>query len=240
MNCCSQYRVARNELCRFRECAADWSISRFRETNLAPKRPKIRDIRDIIAVQTKCFRIKPIVPTRHHDKLKKTLWPDDAIRPVNVWAVLDTAKDPKIFGLVSQCYLEKCCLFAGEIDPVLERSAPHLIQLSPRDSVSDSLLALGWGQAWGIFLQSDDSLRTLRRHLRTILRVKDDTGRHLLFRYYDPRVLRVYLPTCLTGELKTVFGSSIIRFRVESEDPGTVISFELDSDGQLKQEMTAA
>jgi hypothetical protein len=171
------------------------------------------------------------------DRLKKVLWPEDAIRPVNVWAVLDSGKDRRIFDLISRCYLDKCCLFAGELSPELERVAPHLVQVSPRDSVSDSLLEIGWGQAWGIFLQSDDPLRALRRHLRTFLRVKDESGRFLLFRYYDPRVSRIYLPTCRAGELKTVFGSSIIKFHLEGEVPALIVSFELDLDGRLKQEV---
>jgi hypothetical protein len=100
--------------------------------------------------------------------------------------------------------------------------------------VSDSLLTLGWGRAWGIFIQSDDSIRTLRRHLRTLLRVKDEAGRYLLFRYYDPRVLRIYLPTCLDLELKSMFGSSITRFCMESEDSDSIISFELDSNDRLQ------
>ena len=170
-------------------------------------------------------------------KLKRVLWPDESLRPVNMWAVLDAAKDRRIFDLVSRSYLEKCCLFAGELSPELERAAPHLVEMSPRDSVTDSLLEFGWGQAWGIFLQSDDPIRTLRRHLRTFLRVKDEAGHYLLFRYYDPRVLRAYLPTCRAGELKMVFGSSIIRFCTESEDPASVLSFELDSDNRLKQEV---
>jgi len=36
--------------------------------------------------------------------------------------------------------------------------------------------------------------------------VKDERGNRLVFRYYDPRVLRVYLPTCSPSELRTVFG----------------------------------
>ena len=32
----------------------------------------------------------------------------------------------------------------------------------------------------------------LRRHLRRFLLVKDESGRQLYFRYYDPRVLRLY------------------------------------------------
>ena len=167
-------------------------------------------------------------------KLKSALWPEDSMRPINMWAVLDGAKDQRIYNLVSRCYLDKCCLFAGELSPELERAAPHLVQISPRDSVSDSLLTLGWGRAWGIFIQSDDSIRTLRRHLRTLLRVKDEAGRYLLFRYYDPRVLRIYLPTCLDLELKSMFGSSITRFCMESEDSDSVISFELDSNDQLQ------
>jgi hypothetical protein len=179
-----------------------------------------------------------IADVRNRDfvgKLKAALWPEDSMRPVNMWAVLDGAKDEKIYNLVSRCYLDKCCLFAGELSPELERAAPHLVQVSPRDSVSDSLLTLGWGRAWGIFIQSDDSIRTLRRHLRTLLRVKDQSGRYLLFRYYDPRVLRVYLPTCLDHELKSMFGSSITRFCMESEDSDSVVSYELDWNDRLKQ-----
>jgi hypothetical protein len=168
-------------------------------------------------------------------RLKAALWPEESMRPVNMWAVLDGAKDEKIYNLVSRCYLDKCCLFAGELSPELERAAPHLVQISPRDSVSDSLLTLGWGRAWGIFIQSDDSIRALRRHLRTLLRVKDEAGRYLLFRYYDPRVLRVYLPTCLDPEVKSMFGSSITRFSMESKDSDSVISFELDWNDRLKE-----
>jgi len=169
--------------------------------------------------------------------LKNVLWPDSSIRPINMWAIVDAAKDSRIFSLVSQCYLDKCCLFAGELSPELERAAPYLVQFSPRDSTSDRLLELGWGQSWGIFLQSDDSIQVLRRHLRTFLRVKDQSGRHLLFRYYDPRVMRVYLPTCFAGELKTVFGSTIIRLCMEAEDPAFIISFQLDSENCLKQKV---
>jgi hypothetical protein len=183
------------------------------------------------------------VPVRSRElvgKLKKILWPDDSLRPVNVWAILDTAKDPRVFGLASRCYLDKCCLYAGDLSPELERAAPWLIQVSPRDSITESLLEQGWGHAWGIFLQSDDSMASLRRHLRRLLRVKDQNGRHYLFRYYDPRVLRVYLPASRADELDGVFGSSIIRFRMEAEDPACVVSFELDSGGGLKQDVVRA
>jgi hypothetical protein len=39
----------------------------------------------------------------------------------------------------------------------------------------------------------------MARRRRRFLRVKDEDG--LVFRFYDPRVMRVYLPTCAAGEL---------------------------------------
>jgi hypothetical protein len=67
----------------------------------------------------------------------------------------------------------------------------------------------------------------VRRHLRTLFRVKDETGRILIFRWYDPRVLRAYLPTCLPAELHTFFGP-IERFYCEGEDPGSLLQFGFD------------
>jgi len=77
-------------------------------------------------------------------------------------------------------------------------------------------------------------LRGLRHHLRTFLRVRAPDGRVLYFRYYDPRVLRVYLPTCNATELKQVFGP-IRRFDMESPDGRAVLSFALAAgfDGRL-------
>jgi hypothetical protein len=49
----------------------------------------------------------------------------------------------------------------------------------------------------------------------------------MVFRYYDPRVLRAYLPTCSIGELRTVFGP-IECFWMEDKSPGTALEFRLD------------
>jgi hypothetical protein len=56
----------------------------------------------------------------------------------------------------------------------------------------------------------------------------------MVFRYYDPRVLRVYLPTCVTAELRTVFGP-IECFWTESESPEYMLDFRVH-DGALEQQ----
>ena len=147
--------------------------------------------------------------------------------------IVDGARDRAIYGFLLDSYLEYSCLYHGEISPELELAAPYLVQLDYDDSYSTKLIDRAWGASWGVFLKCDTSMSTLRRHLRTLLTVRDQRGKLLLFRYYDPRVLRVYLPTCLPDELKTVFGP-IDRVWMEDENPETMLEFRLDR-GRLER-----
>ncbi|MGI4755353.1 MAG: DUF4123 domain-containing protein [Janthinobacterium lividum] len=141
--------------------------------------------------------------------LKRKIWPLEAVRPVKIYAVLDCARNSLIHGLIARSYREKSCLFAGVLDPELERAAPFLLEMQPSDSVTDEILMRGWGDAWGILIRSEGSFQSTRRHLRTLLRVRTEDGRFLLFRYYDPRVLAAYLPTCTPEEVDLVFAGVI-------------------------------
>ena len=134
------------------------------------------------------------------EDLIRALWPVGERAAIKTWAILDGARDKRIYEAICQSFEVKCCLFAGELSPELSRVAPYLIQLEPEDRLTKLLLDQGWGNSWGIYLRSDASLETLRRHFRSFLRVSDEAGRKLLFRYYDPRVLRVFLPTCVTEQ----------------------------------------
>lgn len=74
-----------------------------------------------------------------------------------------------------------------------------------------------WGKNWGIFAQTQASLNEMRKHFRSLLTVYDETGKPLLFRYYDPRVFFTYLPTCTTAEIESFFGS-VGYYLFESEN----------------------
>jgi hypothetical protein len=67
-------------------------------------------------------------------------------------------------------------------------------------------------------------MEDLRRHFRRFLRVKDARDKVLYFRYYDPRVLRAYLPGCTPGDLHAVFGP-VLTYLVESRDPEKILVF---------------
>ena len=141
--------------------------------------------------------------------------------------ILDCARDPRIFGAVDGCYLDKTCLYSGDLPWQLQMAAPYLVELKKEDRFTAYVLDNGWGQSWGVFLRTETGMKTLRHHLRGFLRVRDTAGRRLLFRYYDPRVLRAYLPTCFPAELKTIYGP-IDHFLMEAEEPGTMLEFGLD------------
>jgi hypothetical protein len=121
--------------------------------------------------------------------------------------IVDCARDPqRIFPFLLDSHLEHACLYSGTLAPALEMAAPYLVQLYSDEVQTKRLIELSWGNYWGVFLKSNTTMNRLRRHLRGFLVVQDPGGRRLLFRYYDPRVLRAYLPTCNADELKTVFG----------------------------------
>lgn len=137
------------------------------------------------------------------EELQRALWPKGP-NP-NIWAIVDTAQDQKVYWTLTNSFLNYSCLFAGRLPPALEMAAPYLVQLDPDDKFTH-FLADNMGRNLGIFLQCDTSLKELRKHLRTFLTVKNIHGVRMLFRYYDPRVMRVYLPTCTSTELDAVFG----------------------------------
>jgi hypothetical protein len=166
--------------------------------------------------------------------VKQRLWPRQAGR--ETWMIVDGARDRKIYGLLLDSYLNYSCLYHGELAPEIELVAPYLVQLEYDDSYSIKLIERAWGNSWGIFLKCDSSMDTLRRHLRTLLTVRDPKGSTMLFRYYDPRVMRVYLPTCWPEEIKTVFGP-IDRFWVEDDPPDSMIEFHADFGRLLRKDI---
>jgi len=157
-------------------------------------------------------------------RIEQILWPEGPRQ--NVWMILDGARSIEIFRMLLACHLEYACLYSGALTPELEIAAPYLVQLDHGYRDTHQFIQRAWGNSWGVFLRSETSFKKLRRHLRGFLIVRDEQGRRLVFRYYDPRVLRVYLPTCTTSELRTVFGP-IECFWTEGGSAEEILEFNL-------------
>jgi hypothetical protein len=156
-----------------------------------------------------------------------------------VYAVLDGASIPNLLSLLAEHQVEHVCLYRGDLDPDLAQAVPYLAHLPEESSFSRLFLRGGWDQHWGILALSKEGLRALRMHFRKFLMVWGPDGKPLYFRYYDPRVLRVYLPTCNEQELRTVFGP-VSRYLMEGEDPATLLKFWIESGGCKSEKVALA
>ena len=114
--------------------------------------------------------------------------------------------------------------------------APYLVELEPEAPFTKLVLDQGWGKHWGIFAVSETGIRDLRQHFRRFLTVYDPDGKALLFRYYDPRVLRSYLPTCTPDEVGKLFGP-VKAFFAEGEKQETMMRFEQNAGQLMKRQV---
>ena len=104
-------------------------------------------------------------------------------------------------------------LYRGRSEEVLDSIAPYLFQYELRSGF-DTWLQENYGDSWGVGVISDAPMEVLHKHFRKFLLVKTDNGKEMYFRFYDPRVLRVFLPSCDAIQLAEFFGP-VQQFSVE-------------------------
>lgn len=154
-----------------------------------------------------------------------------------LYGIIDGVSVPDLRSLTESAAGRHGCLFPGPLPFEVERAAPHLVELDPDAELARRWWGEGWGEHWGILahLPSEWGFNEVRRHFRTFLRVRLPDKRTVLFRYYDPRVLRAYLPTCTADESAMVFGP-VTSYLLEDPDPSVVLRFTPGSDGvELKR-----
>lgn len=139
---------------------------------------------------------------------------------LTAYAVLDGAANPE---LLDHLYAdgprpEFECLYRGELEPDIAYTAPYLAKLEPNTPFSNWLISQCWGKQWGIFALSRADIRAVRQHFRKFNKVyHPETNNPVLFRYYDPRILRVFLPSCDEGQNAAFYGP-MQAFFTESEE----------------------
>ncbi len=130
-------------------------------------------------------------------------------------------------------------LYEGRPKAELVHFAPYLVRLLPESKLLEALVSRGWGKSWGVYLTSSAPFREVRRHLRQFLMVKLPDGKQVYFRFYDPRVLRVYLPTCTREEGNEFFGP--VKYHLtEDEKPETLLRFSNTAAGVGRRKFSLA
>ena len=134
-----------------------------------------------------------------------------------LWALVDAAKAIALIVQARETGARAFTLFDLR-DEALAMVGPCLLPLDPPSQYADV-----WENAdptFGVLLATDAPLVTLHRHLRRCFRVTNDAGREFFFRYYDPRVLRSFLPTCDSNQLNEFFGPVGCWFARKEQNEG--------------------
>ncbi|MFT3764624.1 MAG: DUF4123 domain-containing protein [Minicystis sp.] len=142
-----------------------------------------------------------------------------------LWAVLDAARDERILQLLHESVDDHRSLYEGIKGEALADVAPYLVCFRRDSGLLERLVNEGWGRSWGIFVQSRQSFKNMRRHFRRFLMVEEDeTFEKMYFRFYDPRVLRELMPIATVRQKDEIF-DGLTAITVEGER-GEVITYD--------------
>ncbi len=163
--------------------------------------------------------------------IREMIKPDE-----NLYGVVDAARDSYLASVAfSRFGISTYSLFRGELAPFLAHVAPHLVPI-PLDSEYLKLWSERLGISAGILLLTEEEPALLLQHLRKTFEATDEDENEFFFRYFDPRVLRPYLPTCTRKEANEFFGP-IRMILVEDEKPEWMLSCEAVQEGAKIKEV---
>lgn len=117
-------------------------------------------------------------------------------------------------------------LYSGVSEVNLSPVAPFIFSVETDIEFSKWYFEKGWGDSWGVLVYSSEEMKALVKHFRKFLMVKTEVGQELYFRFYDPRVLRIFLPTCDKEQLEEIF-DAVDYFICEDENPDFGLVFSL-------------
>jgi hypothetical protein len=134
-----------------------------------------------------------------------------------LYAVVDGARERRILELLRESVEEARSLYDGVQGEALAHVAPYLVRLREGSRLLDALVREGWERRWGIYLTSRMAQNEVRRQLRRFLMVELEARRgRVYFRFYDPRTLTVFIPTCTPRQADEFFGG-VDAFFAEDE-----------------------
>ena len=141
-----------------------------------------------------------------YPQLKAALW---AERGARIHAVIDGLVVPGLPQLGAADVVGWDCLQRGALSAEAASKAPYLVELNPAAPFTDWLLAEATRSypGWGVLMTSLQALLPMREHCRALGDVITDDGERRAWRWYDPDVLQLLLPTLTPGQLDEVFGA---------------------------------
>ncbi len=141
-----------------------------------------------------------------------------AAQATPLFAVLDAARTLRTVEVLRESVEMYRSLYEGIKGEAIAEWAPYLVALPKGARLLDQLVLEGWGRRWGVYLTSARPFDEVRTQLRRVLMVSNDrSGKPMYFRFYDPKMLRLVLPSFGVRQREQLFGE-IEAFLVEGRD----------------------
>lgn len=141
-----------------------------------------------------------------------------------VYAIVDTARSPETLWHMNSFGGNCMALLQTPPGNQLAAVSPYLVRIEPGSQFLTNLVYRGWGQSWGVYLTATSPIAQVGAHLRALLLPRTESGKRFFFRYYDPRVLRVFLPTCSDQQTGCFFGP-VSAYICEGDNPSEMLEF---------------
>jgi hypothetical protein len=208
------------------------------EPTVSPELPTIATTLEMPAVTDEMVEVTP--------DPAKTMLVRPAIEPVEkvhqsvltwllaprlpLYCLVDPGAHATIPSLLDHASEPKESLYGGAADSMLAKFAPYIVQLGADSELLDELVDKGWGEGWACFFTSEAPLEELGGHFRKFFMVQLEGGKEVYFRFYDPRVLRGFLPAGSPEELAAFFGP-VAEWMLEAKNSAMMLKFSNDSNG---------
>ena len=147
---------------------------------------------------------------------------------VPVFAFLDPTRDSRI-----PAFLDASGEHYERVEETLTPS-PYLVTVPPESRLLDVLVKDGWSRGWGFYFTSTAAFDELRLHWRSYVMLRNERGREITFRFWDPRVLRVILPAMAAEEAREFLGP-VLRVVVEGDQSDLATEFSWSPRGMRYQ-----
>jgi len=144
---------------------------------------------------------------------------------LKLYGIVDSARNEEVFRYLILGNVKYKSLFEGTMDIQSFVVSGFLVECKKESLLFQWLTTEAWGKSSCIFFTSKSSFEDLFHHFQQFNRVRLEDDKVVLFRYYDPRVLRKLLPEYNEIELDAFFGN-VQSFFAEGEDPSVVDVFQ--------------
>ncbi|HQP67139.1 MAG TPA: DUF4123 domain-containing protein [Quisquiliibacterium sp.] len=170
-------------------------------------------------------------------QFESALWDEPG---TGVVAILDGASVPGLRGQLRKAWPARVeCLMGGYLEPDVAEVSPYAVELHKGSAFNRWLFDNMWGAHWGILVRSREPFGPVARHFRGLFIVQGPEHKPLYFRFYDPRALRLVLPTCSPQQVTSIFACARDIW-MDAPAPGSIDIVSASADGVVSSRTTPA